>query len=46
VLNPKIGVFYVAVLPAFLPSAPGPAVVMGAVLALVRVLLSSAWFAS
>lgn len=42
-LNPKIGAFYVAVLPQFLPGDVS-AVAMGALLAAVHVLLSSAWF--
>jgi threonine/homoserine/homoserine lactone efflux protein len=44
VLNPKIGVFYVAVLPQFLPEDV-PAVARGALLATTHVLLSSVWFA-
>lgn len=42
-LNPKIGVFYVAVLPQFLP-ADAPALTSGLVLAGVHVLEGLAWF--
>jgi threonine/homoserine/homoserine lactone efflux protein len=42
-LNPKIGVFYVAVLPQFLPDGV-PAVVSGVVLALVHVAEGLIWF--
>lgn len=42
-LNPKIGVFYVAVLPQFLP-ADAPYVLAGLVLAGVHVLEGLAWF--
>lgn len=42
-LNPKIGVFYVAVLPQFLPSN-APSAVAGLVLACVHVLESLIWF--
>lgn len=42
-LNPKIGVFYVAVLPQFLPEG-FPAAASGAVLALVHVIEGMAWF--
>ena len=43
-LNPKVGAFYVAVLPQFLPAGVPP-VAMGCLLALVHVLLSGLWFA-
>jgi threonine/homoserine/homoserine lactone efflux protein len=43
-LNPKIGVFYVAVLPPFLPDAAAPAVLTGMALATVHVGLSLVWF--
>lgn len=42
-LNPKIGVFYVALLPQFLP-ADVPAALGGAVLALVHVVEGMLWF--
>lgn len=42
-LNPKIGVFYVAVLPQFLPEGV-PAGLAGAALALVHVVEGMAWF--
>lgn len=42
-LNPKIGAFYVAVLPQFLPDGV-PAAAMGALLAATHVLLSLLWF--
>ena len=42
-LNPKIGVFYVAVLPQFLP-ADVPAALGGGALALVHVVEGMAWF--
>lgn len=42
-LNPKIGVFYVAVLPQFLPEDV-PAALAGGVLALVHVAEGMAWF--
>ena len=43
-LNPKVGAFYVSVLPQFLP--PGtPALGMGVLLALVHAVLSLVWFA-
>lgn len=44
VLNPKIGVFYVATLPQFIPTGT-PAVGMGVLLALVHVVLTLTWFA-
>lgn len=43
VLNPKIGVFYMAVLPQFLPADSSP-LIGGVVLALVHVVLSVLWF--
>lgn len=44
VLNPKIGVFYIATIPQFIP--PGaPALGMGVLLAVVHVLLTLVWFA-
>lgn len=43
VLNPKIGAFYVAVLPQFL-AAGVSALLMGGLLAVVHVLLSLGWF--
>ncbi len=43
-LNPKIGVFYVAVLPQFLPADASP-LAMGLLLALVHDLQGMAWFA-
>lgn len=42
-LNPKIGVFYIAVLPQFLPEGI-PAAASGAILALVHVVEGMAWF--
>ena len=42
-LNPKVGVFYVALLPQFLPSGSDPLAV-GLLLAGVHALLSVAWF--
>lgn len=42
-LNPKIGVFYVAVLPQFLPEGV-PAALGGAILALVHVVEGLVWF--
>lgn len=42
-LNPKVGVFYIALIPQFLPSGVAP-VGMGLLLALVHVLESMAWF--
>ena len=44
VLNPKVGAFYVSVLPQFLPSGT-PALGMGVLLALVHAALSLVWFA-
>lgn len=43
-LNPKIGVFYMAMLPQFLPEGV-PHLAMGAALAAVHVALTLAWFA-
>ena len=43
-LNPKVGVFYVALLPQFLPPASDPLLV-GLILAGVHALLSVVWFA-
>jgi threonine/homoserine/homoserine lactone efflux protein len=43
-LNPKVGVFYVATIPQFLPAGTSP-VLMGAALAGVHCVLSLAWFA-
>ena len=43
-LNPKIGAFYVAVLPQFLPAGVSP-LAMGVLLALVHDALGLAWFA-
>jgi threonine/homoserine/homoserine lactone efflux protein len=42
-LNPKVGAFYVAVLPQFLPAGT-PALAMGVLLALVHAALSLGWF--
>lgn len=43
-LNPKVGVFYIATIPQFLPTGTSP-LLMGAVLAGVHCLLTLAWFA-
>lgn len=43
-LNPKVGVFYIATIPQFIPHAASP-LLMGALLAGVHCLLSLAWFA-
>lgn len=43
-LNPKVGVFYLAVIPQFIPDGVAP-VGMGLLLALVHVVESVAWFA-
>jgi threonine/homoserine/homoserine lactone efflux protein len=43
-LNPKVGVFYVALLPQFVPAGTDP-VTTGLLLAAVHAALSSAWFA-
>lgn len=43
-LNPKVGAFYVALIPQFLPDGANP-LAMGLVLALVHVLESVIWFA-
>lgn len=42
-LNPKVGVFYLAMIPQFMPAGVPP-LVMGAVLALVHIALSIVWF--
>lgn len=42
-LNPKIGVFYLATIPQFLPAGPSP-VGMGLLLAAVHSVLTAAWF--
>jgi threonine/homoserine/homoserine lactone efflux protein len=44
-LNPKVGVFYIAVIPQFIPVG-APALPMGLLLALVHVLESLVWFAA
>jgi threonine/homoserine/homoserine lactone efflux protein len=44
-LNPKVGVFYVALLPQFLPSGTDP-LAGGLLLAAVHAVLSLAWFAA
>jgi threonine/homoserine/homoserine lactone efflux protein len=44
-LNPKVGVFYIAVIPQFIPEGV-PALPMGLLLALVHVLESMVWFAA
>ncbi len=43
-LNPKVGAFYVALIPQFLPTGASP-LAMGLLLALVHVLESAIWFA-
>ncbi|MCG2623301.1 LysE family translocator [Arthrobacter sp. I2-34] len=43
-LNPKVGVFYIATIPQFIPHETAP-LLMGALLAGVHCLLSLAWFA-
>lgn len=43
-LNPKVGVFYIATIPQFLPQGVSP-LLMGTVLAGVHCLLTMAWFA-
>jgi threonine/homoserine/homoserine lactone efflux protein len=43
-LNPKVGAFYVSVLPQFLPPGTSP-LAMGVLLALVHAVLSLVWFA-
>ncbi|WP_043497137.1 LysE family translocator [Georgenia sp. SUBG003] len=43
-LNPKVGVFYIATIPQFLPAGASP-LLMGALLAGVHCALSLAWFA-
>jgi threonine/homoserine/homoserine lactone efflux protein len=42
-LNPKVGAFYVAVIPQFLPAGVSP-LVMGVLLALVHDVLGLVWF--
>ncbi|RZU62838.1 LysE family translocator [Zhihengliuella halotolerans] len=42
-LNPKVGVFYVAMIPQFIPDGSSP-LLMGAALAMVHNLLGLAWF--
>ncbi|MFT8639702.1 LysE family translocator [Bifidobacterium sp.] len=44
VLNPKVGVFYIATIPQFIPAGV-PALPMGLLLACVHALLSLTWFA-
>jgi threonine/homoserine/homoserine lactone efflux protein len=44
-LNPKVGVFYLALLPQFLPAGADP-LAMGLLLAAVHAVLSVAWFAA
>ena len=44
-LNPKVGVFYIAVIPQFIPEGV-PALPMGLLLALVHVLESVVWFSA
>lgn len=44
-LNPKVGIFYIATIPQFLPEGATP-LLMGAMLAGVHSLLSMAWFAA
>lgn len=44
VLNPKIGVFYIATIPQFIPQGTQP-LAMGLLLAAVHAVLSLAWFA-
>ncbi|MBM7494430.1 threonine/homoserine/homoserine lactone efflux protein [Micromonospora luteifusca] len=43
-LNPKVGVFYVALLPQFIPSGASP-FAFGVLLACVHILLGTAWSA-
>jgi threonine/homoserine/homoserine lactone efflux protein len=43
-LNPKIGVFYIATIPQFIPHGTAP-LAMGLLLAAVHAVLSLAWFA-
>lgn len=43
ILNPKVGVFYLAVIPQFIPVGASP-LAMGLVLASVHVVLTMAWF--
>ena len=44
-LNPKMGAFYVALLPQFIPSG-APTFIFGALLACVHIILGTAWSAS
>ncbi|TDC50083.1 LysE family translocator [Jiangella ureilytica] len=44
ILNPKIGVFYVATIPQFIPEGTSP-LLMGILLAVVHNLIGMAWFA-
>ena len=44
ILNPKIGVFYVATIPQFIPDGTSP-LLMGILLAVVHNLIGMAWFA-
>lgn len=44
-LNPKVGVFYLATIPQFIPAGTSPAL-MGVALAAVHALLSIIWFAA
>lgn len=44
-LNPKVGVFYIATIPQFLPDGTSP-LLMGAVLAGVHCVLTLSWFAA
>lgn len=44
-LNPKVGVFYIATIPQFLPAGASP-LLMGAALAGVHCVLSMVWFSA
>ncbi|HWR85473.1 MAG TPA: LysE family translocator [Rhodoglobus sp.] len=44
-LNPKVGVFYIALIPQFIPDGAGP-LGMGLLLALVHVVETAIWFAA